>query len=161
MGDWARCCPVAGSGARAGAEAGMPSRVVVPEVCSLSVPSWCTFGFASLPRCSGLSFAIALGGGCGTQSLTWSTLRAACLPLVAEDRQKLAEIPVCCPPAHLWLCSIAGEVLAVLHTGATWTALPSTGWRTWVSYSGAAQASASGLGILSATSSPSVTQGKA
>lgn len=85
----------------------------------------------------------------------------ACLLFVTENRHKPAEIPVGCTPAHLWLCSAAGEGLAVLHTGATETALPRTGGGTWVSCSRAAQASVSGLEILSATSSPSVAQGKA
>lgn len=94
-------------------------------------------------------------------SLAWSTPWVACLLFVAEDRHKPAEIPICCTPAHLWLCSMAGEVLAVLHTGATWTALPRTGCGTWVSCSGAVHASVSGLETLSTTSSPSVAQSKA
>lgn len=160
-GAWARCWPGPGSGARAGAAAGMPSRVVVSEVCSFICPLAMHSWFCpTLPRCSGLSFAVVWGGGCGTQSLAWSMPWAACLLFVAEDRHKPAEIPVLHSSTFVTV-QHSGEVLAVLHTGATWTALPRTGCGTWVSCSGAAQASASGPEILSATSSPCVAQGKA
>lgn len=55
----------------------------VPELSAVlcqgrwaAVDSWFC---PTLPRSSGLSFAVALGGGCGTQSLAWSTPWAACL----------------------------------------------------------------------------------
>lgn len=124
-------------------------------------PASAHLGLPTLQGVQGLVLQLLWEVGMGRIPCMEHTMGVACPLFVAEDRHKPAEIPVCCTPARLWLCSTAGEGLAVLHTGATWTALPRTGGGTWVSCSGAAQASVPGLEILSATSSPSVAQGKA
>ncbi|KAI1235879.1 hypothetical protein IHE44_0001970 [Lamprotornis superbus] len=83
----------------AGAAAGMLSRVVVSEVCSLSVPSQWTVGFALLSQgVQGLVLQLLWEMSVGHSPLHGAHHRQlACLLFAAE-------VPVCCTPAHLQHC---------------------------------------------------------
>lgn len=101
-------------------------------------------------------FAVALGGGCG------HSVRHSCAPRIAhstgsssllvESRHKPADIPVYCT---LTSCPAARfcAVMPVLHTSATWTAMPQTGCTTQVLCWDAALPSACGLQTSATTCS--------
>lgn len=106
------CLSLVLSCARAGAAAGVPSRVELSEVCSLPFPSQWTVGLAPLSRgVQGLVLQLFWEVGVGHSPLHGAHRGQLVFFLLQRtDINNPAEIPVCCTPARLCLCSTAGEV---------------------------------------------------